>query len=237
MWQKAKYLSRASLSTSILAHFQSTVVMQWCAQVVEMKWLAVCEAKAAFFNRFMRMSSVMHALKRHRLRRCTKRVSCGVAVQHHVHGCKRRAVHGWCWAVSARRHKNSKYSMARQFARHHCLQAALAGFSSHCQSRRQARTVFLARLCSVAASTHQHAVQCALKEWLSLAHMHRVLKQNLATIHLLSSSHTLCDVVSMYVPASELCRLSLPQHSARVLSSARLLAGGRPQQCRAVKTS
>lgn len=200
-WQKAMNRKRVSLVKACIAQLQGRLVTKWCTHIVEMKWLAVCEAKAAFFSRFMRMSSVVRALKSHRLRRRTKRLSHGITVQHNAQTCKRGAWQAWNWAVHLQRHKKARYSTARHFARQRCLQAVLTSLSSHCTSRKRARSAFLACLRSIEASIQHQALRCACRDWLSLAHMQRVLKANLVVMQQFSRSLTLRAGVSKYVPA------------------------------------
>lgn len=210
MWQRELNRKTRSLSTASIAQLQGRLVTQWCTHIVEMQWLAVCGAKADFFSRLMLMSSAVRALKGHRLQRHTNRLSKGAAVRHDAQRCKRIVWQAWTRAVCLQRNKHGRYRTANSFARHRCMRTALAGLSRYCQSQKSSRSTLAACLRSVEASIQNQAARCALRGWLGLAHLRKVLNTNLATLKQFSKSLALRSAVLTCVPAQlELCNPSL----------------------------
>lgn len=232
-WQAELSRKTRSLSTAFIAQLKGRLVTQWCAHMGEMQWLAVCEAKATFFSRFMRMSSAVRALNRHRLRRHEKRVSSGAAVRHDSQRFKRRAWKAWTWAVCLQQQKQARYRTAEHFARHRRLRTVLAELLCYCQSRKTARSALAACLRSAAASIQHHAVRCALRDWLGLAHLGRVLSPSAATLQHFSRSLAMRSGVSTYVPARlDICSPSLTRTWLAAMLQSRERAGGRLLLCK-----
>lgn len=189
----------ASLCTVLRARLRCRVFTTWCQQVAEMRWLAVCDAKATYFCHFMRIISGMRALKGNRVQQHKQRMARGVAVRHRDRRQKYRVWLGWATVVSLGQRKRAMQHTAVQFCTDHCLHRTLKCWRRHYEAHMRARTAFIEGLHSVATAMQQNTLRCVLRYWRRLAVVQVLLKVKVQALDQMFSSQIVQAIVPRYV--------------------------------------
>lgn len=200
----------SSMSCCVAESAKKRALAAWFTCMMEKRRTAVAMAKASYFHRFMRMSTIMRALKAHSSRQRELALKHRLTLQRIALRCTRTAWTLWTVMVANQRCKQMQLCKANAFTRQRRLKAAFLALSSHCHTAKKARTEFVTALRAACTRAAAGTVHQAFNAWRAFASFQPCVRQQLQ--HLKQNSANI--TASVLVPLCDSLLVTKIAHGA-----------------------